>query len=74
MAASEDAYAIAQKLYRGGLSTYLDVLTVEDQLLAARQSLAGLEAGVFSNDIALVRALGGGFVASNSISKDIPNG
>ncbi|MFY9352311.1 MAG: efflux transporter outer membrane subunit [Sphingobium sp.] len=74
VAASEDAYAIAQKRYRGGLSTYLDVLTVEDQLLAARQSLAGLEAGVFSNDIALVRALGGGFVASNSISKDIPNG
>lgn len=74
VAASEDAYAVAQKRYRGGLSTYLDVLTVEDQLLAARQSLAGLEAGVFSIDIALVRALGGGFVAPNSISKDIPNG
>lgn len=74
VAASEDAYAVAQKRYRGGLSTYLDVLTVEDQLLAARQSLAGLEAGVFSNDIALVRALGGGFVAPNSISKDIPHG
>lgn len=74
VAASEDAYAVAQKRYRGGLSTYLDVLTVEDQLLAARQSLAGLEASLFSNDIALVRALGGGFVAPDSISKDIPHG
>ncbi|MFB0873605.1 MULTISPECIES: efflux transporter outer membrane subunit [unclassified Sphingobium] len=74
VAASEDAYAVAQKRYSGGLSTYLDVLTVEDQLLAARQSLAGLEAGIFSNDIALVRALGGGFGAPDSISKDTPHG
>ncbi len=74
VAASQDAYTIAQKRYKGGLSTYLDVLNVEDQLLAARQSLAGLEASAFSTDIALIRALGGGFAASDFQSKDRPNG
>jgi len=61
--ASEQAYAIAQTRYRGGLSTYLDVLSVEDRLLAARQALAGLEARALTLDIALIRALGGGFAA-----------
>jgi NodT family efflux transporter outer membrane factor (OMF) lipoprotein len=74
VSASQDAYAIAQKRYKGGLSTYLDVLNVEDQLLAARQSLAGLQASAFSTDIALVRALGGGFAAHDSLSKDQPHG
>jgi NodT family efflux transporter outer membrane factor (OMF) lipoprotein len=72
--ASQDAYAIAQKRYKGGLSTYLDVLNVEDQLLAARQQLAGLEASAFSTDIALIRALGGGFTAGEPLSKDQPHG
>ncbi|MGC4251770.1 MAG: efflux transporter outer membrane subunit [Sphingobium sp.] len=74
LAASEEAYAIAQKRYRGGLSTYLDVLNVEDQLLSARQSVAELEASAFSLDISLIRALGGGFAASDIIAKDRPNG
>lgn len=74
LAASEEAYAIAQKRYQGGLFTYLDVLSVEDQLLAARQSVADLKASGFTLDIALIRALGGGFAASNASSKDLPNG
>ncbi|HAF41566.1 MAG TPA: multidrug transporter [Sphingobium sp.] len=74
VAASEDAYAVAQKRYQGGLSTYLDVLNVEDQLLAAREALAGLEAGAFSTDIALIRALGGGFTVGEPLSKDQPHG
>jgi len=74
MIASEEAYAIARKRYDGGLSTYLDVLNVEDQLLSARQSVAELEASAFSLDIALIRALGGGFAASDAIPKDRPNG
>ncbi|KFG90633.1 NodT family efflux transporter, outer membrane factor (OMF) lipoprotein [Sphingobium herbicidovorans NBRC 16415] len=74
LAASEEAYSIAQKRYRGGLFTYLDVLNVEDQLLAARQSVAELEASAFTLDIALIRALGGGFAASGASPKDFPNG
>lgn len=74
LAASEEAYAIAQKRYRGGLFTYLDVLNVEDQLLAARQSVAELEASAFTLDIALIRALGGGFAASGTSPKDLSHG
>jgi NodT family efflux transporter outer membrane factor (OMF) lipoprotein len=59
--ASEGAYRIALLRYRGGLSRYLDVLTTEDTLLAQRQQVADLEGREFAQNIALIRALGGGF-------------
>ena len=74
VAASQDAYGIAKKRYDGGLSTYLDVLNVEDQLLAAQRTVSGLEASAFSLDIALIRALGGGFAPDAALSKDAPHG
>jgi len=61
LASSEDAYRIATLRYRGGLSPYLNVLTAENSLLAARRSLADLQAQSLSLDVSLVRALGGGF-------------
>jgi NodT family efflux transporter outer membrane factor (OMF) lipoprotein len=61
LASSEDAYRIANLRYRGGLSPYLNVLTAENSLLAARRSVADLQAQSLSLDVALVRALGGGF-------------
>ncbi|MDE2301842.1 MAG: efflux transporter outer membrane subunit [Sphingomonadales bacterium] len=60
---SQQAYDLAMARYRGGLSTYLDALTVEDRLVEARQALALADAAYRSADIALVRALGGGFAA-----------
>lgn len=63
LAAMEDAHALARRRYEGGLSTYLDVLAVEDRLLQARQAAALLDARVRTLDIALIRALGGGFAA-----------
>ena len=59
--ASQEAYHIARLRYEGGLSTYLDVLLVEDRLLQARVAVSGLDANARTQDIALVRALGGGF-------------
>ena len=70
LAASRDAYDVAQKRYKGGLSPYLDVLNVEDQLLAAQRTVSDLDASAFSLDIALIRALGGGFTASAALPKD----
>ena len=61
---SESAYRIAELRYRGGLSRYLDVLTAEDTMLTQRRRVADLEAQGFALDIALVRALGGGFAAN----------
>jgi NodT family efflux transporter outer membrane factor (OMF) lipoprotein len=61
VAAAEKAYRIATLRYQGGLSRYLDVLTAEDTLVVERQRVADLEAQAFADDVALVRALGGGF-------------
>jgi len=61
LAASEDAYRIIDMRYRGGLSTYLEVLSVEESLIANQQAVADLEMRAFALDVALVRALGGGF-------------
>ncbi|HEY8617069.1 efflux transporter outer membrane subunit [Phenylobacterium sp.] len=63
LAASVDAHKLAQDRYRGGLATYLDVLSAEDALIANRRTVADLEARAFSLDVELVRALGGGFHA-----------
>jgi NodT family efflux transporter outer membrane factor (OMF) lipoprotein len=69
-AAAQDAYDIARLRYEGGLSNYLDVLTVQDRLLQSRLAVAGLEASLRSLDIALVRALGGGFTAPPARTTD----
>jgi NodT family efflux transporter outer membrane factor (OMF) lipoprotein len=63
LAASEDAYRIARLRYQGGLSTYTAVLIVEQTVLRRRRAVTDLEARAFALDIALVRALGGGFHA-----------
>jgi NodT family efflux transporter outer membrane factor (OMF) lipoprotein len=63
LAASEDAYRIARLRYQGGLSTYQTVLIAEQAALSRRRAVTDLEARAFALDIALVRALGGGFHA-----------
>lgn len=55
------AWSIANNRYRGGLATYLDVLSAEDALIESRRAVAILEARAFTLDVALIRALGGGY-------------
>ena len=57
----EEANRLARLRYSQGLSTYLDVLSAEEGVLDARLSVARLETRAFTLDVALVRALGGGF-------------
>jgi len=59
---SENAYRVVRVRYEAGLARYLDVLTAENMLLMQRMAVADLEAQAFAYDIALVRALGGGYV------------
>ncbi len=61
LAASEDAFRIAKLRYQGGLSTYPAVLLAEQGVLTRRRIVADLQARALSLDVALVRALGGGF-------------
>ncbi|KQM59833.1 MULTISPECIES: efflux transporter outer membrane subunit [unclassified Sphingomonas] len=55
------AWRVATNRYRGGLATYLDVLTAEDALIATRRSVTSMKTRSFALDVALIRALGGGF-------------
>jgi NodT family efflux transporter outer membrane factor (OMF) lipoprotein len=66
LAAAEGAYGIARQRYEGGLSTFLDVLTAEDTLLDRRRASADLAARAFTLDVALARALGGGFTSTDT--------
>ena len=66
LVASEDSYRVAQQRYGAGLSRYLDVLTSEDTLVVQRRTVADLQARAFTQDVALVRALGGGFHMTNT--------
>jgi NodT family efflux transporter outer membrane factor (OMF) lipoprotein len=61
LAQSENAYRVINVRYKAGMAPYIDVLTVENLLIQQRTAVADLEAQAFSYDIALVRALGGGY-------------
>lgn len=64
LAANENAYRIARLRYEGQLSTYQSVLLAEQSVLTQRRVVADLESRAFALDIALVRALGGGFTGA----------
>ncbi|HJV82152.1 efflux transporter outer membrane subunit [Noviherbaspirillum sp.] len=61
LAAAEEAHRLAMLRYKGGLSPYLTVLTVETQLLTQRRAIANIRARRDDLQIGLIRALGGGF-------------
>lgn len=63
VADSRKAYDLAVLRYKGGLSPYLVVLTAQSTLIAQERAAADLKAQTLAANVALVRALGGGFVA-----------
>jgi NodT family efflux transporter outer membrane factor (OMF) lipoprotein len=62
--AGEQAYAVARERYQGGLSPYVAVLSAENAVIDERRAYADAASRAFSLDIALIRALGGGYVAA----------
>lgn len=72
LAAGEEAYAIARLRYEGGLSAYIDVLNIEDRLLSVRVAVAELVAAARTTDIALIRALGGGYDPGTQLARAEP--
>ena len=74
VAAAAEAHQIVSQRYDGALATYLDVLTAEDELITAQRSEAQLETRALILDVALVRALGGGFTPESlGAQSRIPN-
>ncbi len=63
-ARSEQAYDLALQRFRAGLGTYLTVLSAEVEVLAQRRLGADLETRELDSQVALARALGGGYDAA----------
>lgn len=66
--AASEAHRVARNRYEGGLATYLEVLSAEDSLLGSLGQQTNLRAQSFALDIALNRALGGGYQAGEAAS------
>ncbi|HTN93577.1 MAG TPA: efflux transporter outer membrane subunit [Gallionella sp.] len=67
--AAAEAHSIVSERYKGELATYLDVLSAEDQLISAQRSLAEIETRAMVLDVAMVRALGGGYQSHVKLSE-----
>lgn len=59
--AAEGAYDIAVQRYKAGLGNYLNVLTAETSVLAQRRLAVDLAGRALETQVALMRALGGGY-------------
>jgi NodT family efflux transporter outer membrane factor (OMF) lipoprotein len=61
--AARDAADTSAVRYRNGVVAYLEVLTAQQALLSARDTLTQAEAAVAQDEVALFKALGGGWDA-----------
>jgi NodT family efflux transporter outer membrane factor (OMF) lipoprotein len=61
-AAAESAYDLATQRYKAGITGYLTVLNAESNVLSQRRLFVDLKARELDVQIALIRALGGGYV------------
>ncbi|WP_153110845.1 efflux transporter outer membrane subunit [Propionivibrio limicola] len=61
VAAAGEAHRVARNRYEGGLSSFLEVLYAEDVLLNNQRILTDLQSRALTLDVALMRALGGGY-------------
>lgn len=65
VATARAAHDLAEQRYRAGIGSFLDVLSVEDQLLVSQQRLATLQSRQILVSVRLSQALGGGFMPSS---------
>ncbi|PIB53965.1 efflux transporter outer membrane subunit [Pseudomonas sp. 2822-17] len=65
---AQQSYDTVVQRYGSGIGNYLDVLSIEQQLLQAQRQLATLNAGQIALSIQLMQALGGGYSADNVAS------
>ena len=61
MAAQQGRYDLASTRYRQGDDTYLNTLTAQQDLYAARQGLLQAQFNELASRISLYKALGGGW-------------
>lgn len=66
----EQAYRVIKIRYAAGLARYIEVLSAETDLINQRRAVADLQNGAFAYDIALIRALGGGYTTPSNTTGD----
>ncbi|MGC1548362.1 MAG: efflux transporter outer membrane subunit [Rhodanobacter sp.] len=59
--AASDAWKLSEQRYKSGIGSYLEALSVRQQLLAAEQRMAALHAQQVDLSVQLIQALGGGY-------------
>lgn len=64
-AAADAAYALALQRYQAGLGNFLTVLTAQSNVFAQARATADLKARHLGSEVALTRALGGGYRADS---------
>jgi NodT family efflux transporter outer membrane factor (OMF) lipoprotein len=61
---AQHSFNVSNQRYKGGVTSYLEVLTAEQALLQNQQTAVGLQMRQFVSSVALIRSLGGGWDAS----------
>ena len=64
VASAQHSLDVSNRRYKGGVTSYLEVLTAETTLLQNQQTAVSLQTRQFVASVALVRSLGGGWDAS----------
>ena len=64
VAAAQNSLNLSNQRYKGGVTSYLEVLTAETALLNNQLTLSGLQTRQFAASVQLIRALGGGWDAT----------
>jgi NodT family efflux transporter outer membrane factor (OMF) lipoprotein len=61
VASAQHSYDISNQRYKGGVTSYLEVLTAEATLIQNQRTAIDLQTRQFVDSVALVRSLGGGW-------------
>jgi NodT family efflux transporter outer membrane factor (OMF) lipoprotein len=64
VASAKHSLEVSNQRYKGGVTSYLEVLTAETTLIANQRTEADLNSRQFAATVELIRALGGGWDAS----------
>lgn len=64
VSSAQHSFDLSNERFRGGVTTYLEVLTAEQTLLQDQSTAISIQANQFAASVGLVRSLGGGWDAT----------